>query len=157
MTRQTGPYSFRLPGKVLSWLTLSAKKNQRSVSNEIIFKLNSCFSNQYSADSVERFKKQSPTSANDEVFQFRLNQSLKESLKMDAKVHGNSLNQELVMRLFFLIEEDKETEPAPVIKLFGVKESAPPSFEELAILKMINSLDDKNKKAVIQLIRNLTE
>jgi predicted HicB family RNase H-like nuclease len=157
MNERTGPYSFRLPGKVLSWLTLSAKKNQRSVSNEIIFKLNSCFSNQYSADSVERFKKQSPTSANNEVFQFRLNQSLKESLKMDAKVHGNSLNQELVMRLFFLIEEDKETEVAPVIKLFGVKEDKQPSFEDMAILKMINSLDDKSKKAVISLIRNLTE
>jgi hypothetical protein len=156
MTKQTAPYSLRIPSRIMEWLQKSADRNQRSISNEINFKLSLAHTRSYSESELARFRKESPTKKNNEVFQFRIYPTLKDTLRMTAKLHGNSLNQEIIMHLFFLVEQDEDTDRATVIP-FSIKENKQPSFEELAILKLLGKLNEKNKKAIINLIRDLSD
>ncbi len=152
MKNKTVSYSLRLPVQTLDWLILSAKESRRSNNSEVIFKLNSVLDKEFSEQDVALFKQSSPTKLNTEVFQFRLDEKLKESLRMHGTVHRNSLNQEIVMRLFFA----QRWESSPT-KHHGIQESKVNDFEDAALTIMFKKLSPKHKKAVMNLIRDLSD
>lgn len=139
-----------MPDELKDWLYSASKKNNRSASSEIMFRLRNSLNTQYTKDQITHFNEASPTEINGEGYGVRFDTELKEAIRNYGKLSGNSLNQEMVMRLFYA--EKESTSEVVTIR----EDAAAYSDEDKSVIELFNALDDKSKHAVMALIRNLT-
>ena len=82
-------------------LEKAAEENARNMTSETVYRLHRSLEREYSKDDVEYFNRQCPTKSYTSSFGLRVPDDLKEAIRLQGKKHGNSLNKEIVMRVFF--------------------------------------------------------
>ncbi|PHS23516.1 MAG: hypothetical protein COA83_09770 [Methylophaga sp.] len=158
MNKKVTPLTLRLPDELKEDLEQSAQTNDRSVNKELAARLRDSFDVDFNSELFGRINKELPKQKNDSTLGIRLPDKLKSVCKFNADLHQTSLNQEILIRLkgsFDMLVEHAIHKGNRVV--LGVKESSEYSFEQKEFVKQFDKLSSKNKHAVMQLIKNLSE
>jgi len=157
MSKSITPLTLRLPERLKENLEIYAERYHRSINKELAARLRESFEIDFNSQVLQRLNQSLPTAKNDCTLGIRLPKELKESCKLAAENHRASLNQEIVIRLHatfdLQIEHEQFKKNKPV---YTVQAPTLHTFEEQEVIKLFKALSEKNKKAVMTLIRNLS-
>lgn len=138
----------------MAWLEDAAQENARNMTSETVYRLTKSLERDYSISDVRLFQQQCPTESYNASFGLRMAGDLKEALRIQGKKHGNSLNKELVMRLFFSHREAHHSYEIAEDKS-GTTSRISISKEEDELLSLYRGCNPKRRQILIDLAYEL--